>query len=67
MTPTAKKWIEAGKILVSDPSAIVRCPERDDGILLVHDVSLPNGAMERYLTCDTCGTRNVILMRTPRT
>ena len=63
MTPTAKKWTQAGKILAADPSAIVRCPEREDGVLRVHDeVAPPGDVMERYLVCETCGARNVLRM-----
>jgi len=64
MRSEAEKWIEAGKILASDPSATVRCPERDDGVLRVRDQMAPDGKMmERYLFCDTCGARNVLRMR----
>ncbi len=60
---TAKdRWIAAGRILSSDPAAVVRCPERDDGVLLVHDVAAPDGSvLERYLVCQSCGACNVIL------
>ena len=58
------KWIEAGKVLSENPRAIVRCPERDDGVLLVHDEAAPDGsAIERYLFCKGCGARNIILIR----
>jgi len=59
-------WIEAGKLLATDKTAGVRCPERDDGTLTVHDVPFPGdpSMMERYLICDTCGARNIIRMRT---
>jgi hypothetical protein len=64
MKPATKKWLEAGKILAADPSAIVRCPERDDGILRVHDAVTPDGKkMERYMVCNKCGSRNILLMR----
>jgi len=66
MTPTGRKWVEAGKVLAADPTAIVRCPERDDGVLRVHDELAPSGdVMERYLVCETCGARNVLRMRVP--
>lgn len=63
----AKKWVEAAKILARDPSAVVQCPERADGVLTVRDeVSKENPAMmERYLVCGSCGARNVIRMRVP--
>jgi hypothetical protein len=67
MTPTGRKWVEAAKVLAVDPSAVVRCPERDDGVLVVHDEVFPNNPnmMERYLVCQTCGARNIIRMRVP--
>ena len=63
----AKKWVEAGNILARDATKIVRCPERDDGVLLVMDVPVAEGSkrMERYLVCETCGARNILLMRAP--
>lgn len=62
-----QRWIEAAKLLAADPAALVRCPERDDGVLLVLDERAAADAtlMERYLTCDRCGARNVIRMRAP--
>lgn len=66
-TPTARKWLDAGKILAADPSKAVRCPERDDGVLLVHDevFKADPKIMERYLICETCGARNVLRLRVP--
>lgn len=39
--------------------------QRDDGALVDHDEVFPNDPtmMERYLTCSTCGARNVLRMR----
>lgn len=64
-TLIARKWIEAGRILATDPTKIVRCPERDDGILRVHDEVYKSDPtmMERYIICETCGARNVLRMR----
>jgi len=68
MKPTTRKWIEAGTILAKDASAIVRCTERDDGILRVHDEIAKDGKMmERYLLCETCGARNILRMPSPKT
>ena len=66
-TPTARKWLEAGKILAADPSKAVRCPEHDDGFLRVRDqvFNADPTMLERYLVCETCGARNVIRMRIP--
>jgi len=64
-TPSTKRWIDAAKILATDKSAVVACPERGDGTLTVHDeISKDDPTMmERYLVCDTCGAGNVIRMR----
>ena len=65
VTPTARAWIEAAKILAADRSAVVVCPERGDGTLTVHDAvsDADPTTMERYLVCDKCGARNIIRMR----
>jgi hypothetical protein len=67
MTTVARKWLEAGKVLAADPSKAVRCPERDDGLLRVHDevFTADPTMMERYLVCDICGARNVLRMQVP--
>jgi hypothetical protein len=64
MTPAAKRWIEAAKVLGVDPSVKVRCPQNDDGTLTVRDVR-SGDMLERYLVCDQCGAFNIILIRTP--
>jgi hypothetical protein len=61
MTSTSRKWLEAGRILAADPAAVVRCPERDDGVLQVHDEVAPGGdTIERYMVCEACGARNIL-------
>lgn len=64
-TTSARRWIEAARVLAAEKSAVVTCPERGDGRLTVHDEVSDNDPtmMERYLVCDTCGARNVIRMR----
>ena len=59
-----QKWVAAAKVLGVDPTQIVRCPERDDGVLVVKDVAFENdpAMMERYLVCDTCGAGNAMRM-----
>jgi hypothetical protein len=59
------RWVEAAKVLAADPAAVVRCPEKDDGVLIVHDEPFASDPtmMERYLVCGACGARNVIRMR----
>lgn len=60
-------WVEAGRILATDPTARVPCPEKGDGLLTVHDVPFSGdpSMMERYLVCATCGARNVLRMSAP--
>lgn len=57
-------WIEAAKKLISNPDAIVKCPECQQGALKVTDVPAPDwNKIDRYLICDACGSRNVITMQ----
>jgi hypothetical protein len=58
-------WNEAAKLLAVDPTLRVRCPTKDDGDLLVHDVPFKedSAGLERYLVCEVCGARNVLLMK----
>lgn len=62
---TSKAWIQAGKILAENPAAQVRCPEKGDGFLTVHDVAASTERFERHLVCDVCGARNILLMHAP--
>jgi hypothetical protein len=63
-----KRWVEAGKLLSADPTAAVRCPERDDGVLVVRDelAASDSGKIERALTCPVCGAKNLVLVRRAR-
>jgi hypothetical protein len=64
MKASTRRWIEAAKLLATEPVAVVRCPEHNDGVLRVHDEALPDGGgIEHYLICDACGAYNVILLR----
>ncbi|AFE03231.1 hypothetical protein COCOR_00041 [Corallococcus coralloides DSM 2259] len=64
ISETSKAWIQAGKLLAENPAAQVRCPEKGDGFLTVHDEAISGQPtrFERYLVCDVCGARNVMLM-----
>lgn len=64
---TVKRWIEAAVILGTDPTARVRCPERGDGFLTVHDEPFTHDPtqIERYLSCEVCGARNVMRVNLP--
>jgi hypothetical protein len=46
-----KKWLDAGYILQSDPSAKVQCPECGVGILIVKDepIGTSDNRIDRYL------------------
>ncbi len=65
MRPETRKWIEAGRIPQSDPSAVVLCPECGKGHLIVDDVVIEGDKIDRYLLCDNCGKWNVITMIKP--
>ena len=63
MTELRTQWIEAAKKLISNPDAIVKCPECDQGTLKVIDVPIPDwNKIDRYVVCDSCGTKNVVTM-----
>jgi hypothetical protein len=67
MSSVRMKWIAAATVLAADPLAVVRCPERDDGILVVHDKLSPDEqrVVERFIECDKCGARSSIRMAPP--
>jgi hypothetical protein len=58
---------EGSKDSWRDPSAVVCCPELNDGVLKVRDeVSAGDPTMmERYLVSDKCSASYVIRMRVP--
>lgn len=58
-----KAWLEAGKILGTDPSAAVPCPVCGKATLIVQDVPIPNSnKFERILRCPDCNAGNAMLM-----
>lgn len=58
-----RKWIEAGKILGTDPEAKVPCPVCNHEFLVVSDVPISGSRkFERVLSCPNCGAKNVLLM-----
>jgi DNA-directed RNA polymerase subunit RPC12/RpoP len=66
-TDARQRWLEALRVLASNPKAAVRCPEQNDAVLEVHDVVIEASPtmIERYLVCPACGARNIIMMRRP--
>lgn len=62
LRPETRKWIESGRILQSDTTVKVLCPECDKGHLIVDDVVIEGDRIDRYLICENCGKWNVITM-----
>lgn len=60
-------WIEAGKLLAEDPTALVQCPVCAQNKLLVKDVrSVENpSVIERELSCPSCEARNYLRLIRP--
>ena len=64
MEELISRWIEAAKKLISNPDAIVKCPECHQGTLKVIDEPIPDwNKIDKYLICDVCGKYNVITMQ----
>ena len=67
MSEVSYKWLEAAKILSNDVSAKIKCPECNQGILIVKDEEMIEwNKIDRYLICDNCGKWNVITMNNSR-
>jgi len=60
MQENTKLWIEAAKILATNPTAKVSCPVCKIGTLNVKDESFGNDKIDRYMLCDSCGQHNVL-------
>jgi Zn finger protein HypA/HybF involved in hydrogenase expression len=59
----AKAWVEAGKVLGADPSAIVPCPVCKHANLVVQDVHVEGSKkFEWIMQCPHCDSRNILLM-----
>lgn len=57
------KWIEAGKILASNSTGKVPCPECGNHFLMVQDVPIEYAnKIERIISCPSCFAKNIILM-----
>lgn len=62
----SRKWIEAAKQLEINPKLKLKCPECDQGYLIVRDELIESWKkLDRYMVCDTCGKWNVMTMEIP--
>lgn len=60
---TRKAWIEAAKILGTDPTGLVPCPVCREANLAVQDVHVEgSNKFERIMQCPSCGSRTIMLM-----
>ena len=60
-------WIEAGKLLADDPSALVSCPVcAKDHLNVIDNRSDENpNVVEREMSCSSCGARNYLRLVRP--
>lgn len=61
---TTEKWIEAGKILASDATRKVECPECEKATLEIEDIydeSNPAEIIERMIYCPLCEAKQFVL------
>lgn len=63
MKESTRKWVNAGIAIGKDKTAVVACPQCDEGILLVKDEPIKErpGKAERWMICNKCGAWNTIL------
>lgn len=59
------KWIEAGKLLATDPTVNVTCPECGLSKLSVKDIINENSPqeVERWIFCASCGAKNSLRLK----
>jgi hypothetical protein len=61
---STKAWIQAGRILGTDPTLKVNCPVCGLATLVVTDITVKGtDKFERIMRCPNCGSRNILLMR----
>jgi hypothetical protein len=67
MSAETQRWIQAGKVIASDPNAKVKCPRFEDDFLVVEDVPNPRTPeeLERIMKCPKCGAMNILRLRRP--
>lgn len=57
------KWIAAGILLATDPTALVACPACGEENLVVEDIPIEGSKkLERIMRCPKCGSRNILLL-----
>lgn len=61
----SKKWIEAGKLLATDPTVNITCPECGLNELSVKDNINENNPqeVERLIFCTSCGAKNFLRLK----
>lgn len=59
------RWVDVVNALSENPTARVRCPEKNDAELEVTDVLIEGDPerIERHLRCPACGANSAVLMR----
>jgi hypothetical protein len=63
MNESAQRWIEAAKMVRAGVREGLRCPENDDGDLVVTWLPAGDGRSEFRLRCASCGAENYMLVR----
>lgn len=58
----AQLWIDALKSAVTHPNDPIKCPECQEGVLIIDDTPYGEGRFERWMICDKCGCHNEALM-----
>lgn len=56
----AKRWIEAGRRVVDGERVGLRCPQSDDGDLVIESLPAKDGRGEYRLRCQRCGAENFV-------
>jgi hypothetical protein len=57
------RWIAAGKILATDPAALVPCPVCGDENLAAEDIAIEGSEkFERIMRCPKCDSRSILLL-----
>jgi hypothetical protein len=61
------RWIEAGKIIATNPEAKILCPVCQESFLQIIDVRNENNSseLERHMMCNNCNAYNAIRLLRP--
>jgi hypothetical protein len=60
---SSKRWLDAGKRVLAGEREGLRCPEGDDGDLIVEWLPDRVSGGEFRLRCEACGATNYVLVR----